>query len=174
MASAGRPVNAMKRALIVLALFAASGAGLWLYSRGPRDRSIPGAVPGDESPVGRLGTVEVTARLDPIPAGAVFRRELYDYATVLKYRVLHVHRGQVTGDTIHVAHYNPFKPRAQAADRFTKEVGGSVLRFSAGDAHRMALAAPLDDYYMGALVNKYFDERPDPVYWAFWTDPAGR
>ena len=34
------------------------------------------------------GTVEVTARLEEIPDGAIFKRDLYDYATILKYQVL--------------------------------------------------------------------------------------
>src|SRR5215831_794010 len=46
------------------------------------------------------GTIEVTARLVEIPEGAIFKRELYDYATVLKYEVLKVHRGEVKGDAI--------------------------------------------------------------------------
>ena len=64
----------------------------------------------------KRGSIEVTARLVEIPEGAIFKRELYDYATVLKYQVLQVHRGKVEGETIFVGHYNPFKPRSEAAD----------------------------------------------------------
>src|SRR5438067_2472141 len=41
------------------------------------------------------GTVEVTAKLVEIPEGAIFKRDLYDYATILKYQVLKVNRGEV-------------------------------------------------------------------------------
>ena len=61
---------------------------------------------GEDPRVTTLGKVEVTARLVEIPEGAIFRRDLYDYATVLEYRVLRVHRGTVAGETILVAHYN--------------------------------------------------------------------
>src|SRR5205085_617337 len=33
------------------------------------------------------GTVEVTAKVVEIPEGAIFKRDLYDYATILKYQV---------------------------------------------------------------------------------------
>src|SRR5258708_602301 len=36
----------------------------------------------------KRGSIEVTARLVEIPEGAIFERELYNYATVLKYQVL--------------------------------------------------------------------------------------
>ena len=48
----------------------------------------------------KRGSIEVTARLVEIPEGAIFDRPLYNYATVLKYHVLEVHRGRVKGDTI--------------------------------------------------------------------------
>jgi len=37
-----------------------------------------------------MGRIEVTAHLVEIPDGAIFKRERYDYATVLKYEVLKV------------------------------------------------------------------------------------
>ena len=52
---------------------------------------------GADSEVARRGSIEVTARLVEIPEGAIFERELYNYATVLKYEVLKVHRGKVRG-----------------------------------------------------------------------------
>ncbi len=85
------------------------------------------------------GTVEVTAKLVEIPEGAIFKRDLYDYATILKYQVVKVHRGQVDGDTLYVGHYNPWKPRAEAADKRVPKVGGNVRQFQAGQTHRLAL-----------------------------------
>jgi len=88
-----------------------------------RGRSNSPAASGEDAQVTSLGTVEVTARLVEIPDGAIFKRELYDYATILKYRVVKVHRGKIEGDTLFVGQYNPFEPRDQAADRRVKEVG---------------------------------------------------
>jgi hypothetical protein len=116
------------------------------------------------------GTVEVTARLEEIPEGAIFKRDLYDYATVLKYRVVTVQRGKVDGDTIYVGHYNPWKPRAEAADKRVKDVGGNVRRFQAGETHHLALEVPIEDHFMGGIVNKYFGQTTNVLHWAVWTN----
>ena len=105
-----------------------------------------------------LGTLEVTAQLVEIPEGAIFKRDLYDYATILKYQVLQVHRGQVEATTLFVGHYNPWKPRAEAADKRVKGIGGNLRQFRAGETHRMALEVPIDDHFMGGIVNKYFGQ----------------
>jgi len=49
-------------------------------------------------------------------------------------------------------------------------IGGDVRAFVAGDRHHLALAVPLDDHYMGGLVDKYFGRRPPLTYWALRTD----
>jgi hypothetical protein len=116
------------------------------------------------------GTVEVTARLVEIPDGAIFQRDLYDYATVLKYSVLKIHRGEVEGDVLYVGHYNPWKPRAEAADQRAPGIGGNLRRFEAGQIQRLALAAPIDDHFMGGIVNKYFGQTTNTLYWAVWTN----
>ena len=128
------------------------------------------AARGEDPQVTTRGSIEVTARLVEVPEGAIFKRDLYDYATVLKYRVRKVHRGRVDGDTIYVGHYNPFKPRVEAADTRVKEIGGDLKTFRAGQTHRMALEVPLDDHYMGGIVNKYFGQVTGPIYWAVWTN----
>lgn len=125
---------------------------------------------GEDLNVTTMGSIEVTARLAEIPDGAIFKRDLYDYATVLKYEVLQVHRGKVDSDTIYVGHYNPFKPRGDAADRRAKNIGGNLRSFRAGHVHRMALEVPIDDYFMGGIINKYFGRFNGPVYWAVWTN----
>ena len=116
------------------------------------------------------GMAEVTAQLVEIPEGAVFRRGMYDYATVLKYRVLKVHRGQVEGDTIYVAHYDPWKPRSEAADRQVPNIGGDLQQFQAGQIHHLALEVPVEDFFLGGLVNKYFGRMTNAIYWAVWTN----
>lgn len=127
---------------------------------------------GLDAKVTTLGTVEVTAQLVEVPEGAIFKRELYNYATILKYKVLATHRGQVRGDTIFVAHYNPFKPRAEAADRHVKNVGGNLARFHPGAIHRLAMEVPMEDFFMGGVINKYFGQDVDPIYFAVWTNAA--
>lgn len=116
------------------------------------------------------GSVEMTAELVEIPDGAIFERDLYNYTTVLKYRVQDVHRGELDTDVIFVGHYNPFKPRDEAADRRAPDIGGDLETFEPGQTHRMALEVPIDDFYMGGIVNKYFDENPEPIYWGVWTN----
>ena len=119
------------------------------------------------------GTVEVTARLVEIPEGAIFKRDLYDYAGILKYEVTAAHRGSLAkGATIYVGHYNPWKPRAEAADKKVNDIGGSLREFRAGELHRMALETPMDEHYLGGIVDKYFGKRDGPAFWAVWTNPA--
>jgi len=119
-----------------------------------------------------MGAVEVTARLVEVPDGAIFKRDLYNYATILKYEVVTVHRGKIDAKTIFVGHYNPWKPRAEAADNRVKQIGGNLKQFRAVEVHRMAMEAPIDDYFMGGIVNKYFGHDSSPLYWAVWTDLA--
>jgi hypothetical protein len=118
------------------------------------------------------GTIEVTAKLLEVPEGAIFKRDLYDYATILKYEVVQVHRGQVATNTLFVGHYNPWKARAEAADKRVKSIGGKLRQFRAGDTHRMALDVPIDDHFMGGIVNKYFGQETGPLFWAVWTNPG--
>ena len=128
---------------------------------------------GADTQVTTRGAVEVTAKLVEVPEGAVFKRDLYDYATILKYEVVTVHRGAVEkGATIFVGHYDPWKPRAEAADRKVRDIGGNVREFRAGDLHRMALESPMDDFFMGGIVDKYFGKRSGPAFWAVWTNEA--
>ncbi len=117
------------------------------------------------------GAIEVTAKLVEVPEGAIFKRDLYDYTTILKYEIVRVHRGQVATNTLFVGHYNPWKPRAEAADKRVKGIGGTLKQFRAGDTHRMALEVPIDDHFMGGIVNKYFGKETGPLYWAVWTNP---
>lgn len=135
-----------------------------------RAADSPATSTPQDSPVTKLGSIEVTARLVEVPEGAIFQRDLYDYATILKFEVLTTHRGQPHAGTIFVGQYNPFKPRAQAADRRVKEVGGNARSLASGRVYRLALESPLDDFFMGGIVNKYFGQDTGPLYWAVWTD----
>jgi len=124
---------------------------------------------GADPQVTSLGSVEVTAELLEIP-GEIRNDPMYDYAHVMKYKVLTVHRGSVDTDVIYVGQYNPAKSRAAAADARAGDIGGNLQQFRVGDIHRLALEVPIDDYYMGGIINKYFGQTEDPVYWALWTN----
>jgi hypothetical protein len=119
------------------------------------------------------GSIEVTAQVEEI-RGDLIDDPMYDYAHVMKYKVLQVHRGKVDKDVIYVGHYNPAEPRAGVADARVQEIGGNVKQFRVGDVHRMAMEVPIDDHYMGGIINKYFGEVNDPIYWAIWTDRAAK
>lgn len=116
------------------------------------------------------GTIEVVAKLIEIPDGAIFKRDLYDYATILKYQVLKVQRGAVKEDVLFVGHYNPWKPRGEAADKRVVHLGGTLRRFQAGQTHHLALEVPIEDFFMGGMVNKYFGQSTNALYWAVWTN----
>ena len=133
------------------------------------DRAGTGG-PGADPELSKRGTIEVTAKLVEVPARAIFERKLYNYATVLKYQVQEVHRGRVKGDTIYVGHYNPFKPRSQAADKRVPDIGGNLKEFRAGQVHRMALEGSMLDRFSGGILNLYAEDDTDPIYWAVWTN----
>lgn len=121
----------------------------------------------------KRGIIEVTARLIEVPEGAIFKRDLYDYASILKYEITAVHRGAAAkGATIYIGHYNPWKSRADAADKKVKDIGGTLREFRAGELHRMALETPMDEHYLGGIVDKYFGKHEGPAFWAVWTNPA--
>ena len=117
-----------------------------------------------------LGSAEITGQIVEIP-GEFPANDFYNYAYVFKYRVLKVHRGQVNGSEIFVAHYNPLKPRVTVADEFSGKIGGKVERFRAGEIHRMAIDEPLDKHWMGGIIDKYFENK-GTRYWAVWTNPG--
>jgi hypothetical protein len=117
-----------------------------------------------------LGKIEITAKVAQI-IGDFPVNDLYNYTYIMKYHVLKTHRGKLEGEDVYIGHYNPLKPRAGAADKFSGKVGGNATRFQVGHVHRMALDFPLEDCYMGAIIDKHFKE-PGTRYWALWTDKA--
>jgi hypothetical protein len=146
-------------------------AGLMTTGCARRNDGTAGA--SSDPQLATRGSIEVTARLEEIPQGAIFNRPLYNYATVLKYQVLEVHRGKVKGQTIYVGHYNPFKPRSEAADKRVPNIGGNLKSFHTGQVHRMALDESMFDQFTGGILNLYSEEDTDPIYWAVWTDLVG-
>jgi hypothetical protein len=146
---------------------------LAIVSCGSKDQGAPSASVAADPQLATNGTIEVTAKLVEIPEGAIFKSDLYNYATVLKYEVLKVERGRVQSHTIYVGHYNPWKPRAEAADTRVKKIGGNLKKFQAGQTHHLALEVPIEEFFMGGIVNKYFGRINDPIYWAVWTNLEG-
>ncbi len=128
--------------------------------------------PAEITQVGTLGSVEITARLLEVPEGAIIERRHYDYAAVLKYEVLEIHRGEHVPTVIYIAHYNPFKPRSQAADARVVTLGGTVTRFEAGQIHRMALEPSAEQHYLGGVINLYLEREAEDPWWALWCDLA--
>jgi len=128
---------------------------------------------GRDEKVTTWGSAEVTAELVEI-RGKIQRDPLYNYAHVMKYRVLEVHRAEVGRDVIFVGHYNPYKPRPTVQDynldSMGEHVGGNLKKFRPGDIHRMALKVPIDEHFMGGVINKYFGGETGPIYWAVWTN----
>ena len=116
-----------------------------------------------------MGVFEVTARLLEIP-GEFPDDPLYDYAYILKYEVTEVHRGELDTGTIYIGHYKPLKPRAGVADIRSGEIGGTLEKFRVGDQHRMALEVPIDDFFLGGIMNLYSEIETGPLYWALWTN----
>ena len=125
---------------------------------------------GVDEKVTTVGSVEVTGRLIELRGKFLPNDRLYNYAFVMKYKILEVHRGEVDAKEIVVAHYNPLKPRTQVADEFYPDIGGTLTKFRAGDVHRMALEVPIDDHYIGGIVDRYFQQKKGPIYWAVWSN----
>ena len=67
------------------------------------------------------------------------------------------------------------------APSFAAQTGGQsgtasslFRRFQAGQVHHLALELPIEDFFMGGIVNKYFGQSTDPIYWAVWTNLEGQ
>jgi hypothetical protein len=118
----------------------------------------------------RRGELQVVARLLETPDTALRQRPLYNHAGIFPYEVLRVYRGPIQrGEVVLVGHYNPWKPRGQAADHWVRDVSGTLMAMRAGDVHRLALESRLEDHFMGGVIHPYAESNPAPVYWAVWT-----
>lgn len=115
------------------------------------------------------GALALTAELREI-AGAFPANDLYNYAYVMKYKVVKVHQGNFPDPEILVAHYNPRIARAEIKDEQDAKVGGNVKSFQAGDVHYLVLD-PLDGAWTGAVEDDYFKDK-SARYWALWADKA--
>jgi len=142
----------------------------WAATACGKKPSTP-ATRGEDPEVKTRGTVELTVQLAELPEGLAAGKP-GPYATVFRYKVMRPHRGQISSDTIYVAHYNPLKPRSQASDDKVKGIGGNLKEFRARALHRIALEVPLENFYTGQLINQYTTRNTGPLYWAVWTNEA--
>lgn len=126
-----------------------------------REAAIPATPPAE-------GELVITAELTEIP-GAFPANDLYNYAYIMKYKVLKVVKGQYTDPDILVGHYNPRIGRNEIADDQKANVGGKLKSFKVGDVHYLVLN-PLDKTWTGAIEDDYYKDRR-PRYWARWVDP---
>ncbi len=117
---------------------------------------------GDQKPI------DVTAKLVEIPSKFP-PDDLYDYAYVMKYRVV---GGKLDGKTILVAHYKPRRARKKIKDQMKKYVDGKLKRFKQGDMHVMTLDPDLQKIWQGAVIDDFFaSDRKSTRYWCLKVDP---
>lgn len=115
------------------------------------------------------GSIVMTAQLQEIP-GSFPANDLYNYAYVMKYKVLKVTKGTYTDPDILIGHYNPRFAREDIKDEQDAKVGGNVKSFAVGDIHYLVLS-PLDGLWTGSVEDDYFKDKR-PRYWALWADKA--
>lgn len=121
----------------------------------------------DKPPVD--GKLVLVAELIDIP-GQFPANELYNYAYIMKYKVLKVVQGSYGDAEILVGHYNPRIARNDIKDDQDSKVGGNLTSFQKGDVHYLVLN-PLDGEWTGAVEDEYFNDKR-PRWWALWADKA--
>jgi hypothetical protein len=115
------------------------------------------------------GKLVIVAELTDI-AGQFPANELYNYAYIMKYKVLQVVQGSYADPEILVGHYNPRIARDEIKDEQDAKVGGDVSSFQKGDVHYLVLN-PLDGEWTGAVEDEYFKDKR-PRWWALWAAKA--
>jgi hypothetical protein len=131
--------------------------------------SAPAAAPASPVKPPVEGELVLTAKLIEI-SGAFPANELYNYAYVMKYRVLKVDQGTYADSVILVGHYNPRLAREEIKDEQDAKVGGNVKSFTVGDVHYLVLSQ-LEGFFTGAVEDDYFKDKR-VRYWALWADKA--
>ena len=134
---------------------------------------------GEDGMVGKLGRIEVIARLVERPEQFP-QLGAYRYTYVLKYAVVKVVRPDpekkhplAPGDAIFVGHYKPWMPRAQIkdADWGKDPLGGKLDRFAAGEVHRLALDYELADLAPSGALDYCFPPGTNRFF-ALWANPT--
>jgi autonomous glycyl radical cofactor GrcA len=154
-----------------LAVIAAVGVGLCLLASRVET--------GQDEMVGKLGRIEVTARLVERPEQFP-QLGAYRYTYVLKYNVLKVHRQDPAkkyplkpGDDIFVGHYKPWLPRSRIKDADWGEspLGGKLDQLNVGEAHRLALDYELADLAPSGALDYCFPPGTNRFF-ALWANPT--
>lgn len=116
-----------------------------------------------------LKEVVVKAKLVEIPSKFP-PDDLYDYAYVMKYEVVD---GEMKGQTLLVAHFNPRVQRKKVKGPAKKYVDGKLRRFKVGAVHQMKLTPDLEKIWNDAVVDEYFaTDRKSTRYWCLKVDEA--
>ncbi len=134
---------------------------------------------GADEMIGKLGRIEVTARLLSCPEQFP-QLGAYRYTYVLKYQVLRVHRQDPAGkyhvepgQEIFVGHYKPWLPRSEIKDSDwgNLPLGGKLDRFTTGDVNRLALDYELADLAPSGALDYCFPPATNRFF-ALWTNPT--
>jgi hypothetical protein len=158
----------MKRtALLLAALIPFFGCKEKADTGAPAAEAAAGLKIPAQPPV--AGKLVLVGELIDIP-GQFPANELYNYAYIMKYKVLKVVQGSYGDPEILVGHYNPRIARNDIKDEQDSKVGGNVTSFQKGDVHYLVLN-PLDGEWTGAVEDEYFNDKR-PRWWALWADKA--
>lgn len=132
----------------------------------PAAKESPKALALPEKPP-VAGELVIAAELTEIP-GSFPANDLYNYAYVMKYKVIQVVQGAYSGSEILVGHYNPRFGREEITDDQNDKVGGNLKSYRVGDIHYLVLS-PLEAAWTGAVEDDFFKDK-SPRYWAAWAD----
>ena len=135
-------------------------AGCRKQESGSKAAAAPAAPPVE-------GALVLTAEVAEIP-GTFPANDLYNYAYIMKYKVVEVHKGEYADPDILVGHYNPRMTRMEVKDDQDAKVGGNAKSFQVGDRHYLVLDN-LDGIWSGAIEDEYYKDRRKR-YWALWAD----
>ncbi len=113
------------------------------------------------------GELVLAAELLEIP-GSFPANDLYNYAYVMKYKVVKVVQGSFAESEILVGHYNPRFAREEITDDQNDKVGGNLKSYRVGDIHYLVLS-PLEGVWTGAVEDDFFKDK-SKRYWAAWAD----
>jgi hypothetical protein len=158
----------MKKPALLLSLLLLLAACEKKNQDASESRGEPGAASVPEKPP-VAGDLVLTAELAEIP-GAFPANDLYNYAYVMKYKVVQVLQGTYGDPEILVGHYNPRFARNEIKDEQDAKVGGDLKSFQVGDKHYLVLS-PLDGLWTGAVEDDYFKEKRTR-YWSLWADKS--
>ncbi len=153
----------MRKFFLALAVLGACACSK--KDEGAAKQSIPQSALPAKPPVD--GELVITAKLDDIP-GEYPANDIYNYAYIMRYKVIKVVQGSYADSVILVGHYNPRFAREEIKDEQGSKVGGNVKSFTVGDVNYLVLTN-LEKNWNGAVEDGYFKDKRTR-YWALWAD----